>query len=226
MSCRTVRDSLSEFLDQRLDGWERTRVAQHLEQCRECAVYLDDLSQTRGGLLNMPGVPVPPRLQTQLQVLASRERSRRLETRTPALTMRSWARRVKLFADNLMRPLALPFAGGVVSALCLFSMLVPTLGFRQIIRNDVPSRLYTAATLVEVAPFGISSDETVVELSVDAKGQATDYSVQQGRMSPEMQADLTKMMVYSRFIPATLFGQPTNGKLLVSFRRMHYVVRG
>jgi hypothetical protein len=92
--------------------------------------------------------------------------------------------------------------------------------------NDVPTGFYTAATLVEVAPLGIHNDETVVALYVDAKGQATDYSVQQGNVSPEMQADLTKMMFFSRFTPATWFGQPTNGKVLVSFRRINYVVRG
>jgi hypothetical protein len=41
-----------------------------------------------------------------------------------------------------------------------------------------------------------------------------------------MQADLTTMMFYARFTPATWFGQPTNGKVLVSFRRINYVVRG
>jgi hypothetical protein len=113
-----------------------------------------------------------------------------------------------------------------MSALFLFGVLVPTLGFRPSIRNDVPIRLYTAATLVEVAPVGIDNDETVVELYVDEKGQAMDYSVQRGKISPELQADLTKMMFFSRFTPATWFGQPTNGKVLVSFRRVHYVVRG
>ena len=79
---------------------------------------------------------------------------------------------------------------------------------------------------MEVAPPGISNDETVVELYVDAKGQATDYSVQRGQVSPAMQADLSTLMFYSRFTPATWFGQPTNGKVLVSFRRINYVVRG
>ena len=44
--------------------------------------------------------------------------------------------------------------------------------------------------------------------------------------APEMQADLTKMMFFARFTPATWFGQPTNGKVLVSFRRVNYTVRG
>jgi hypothetical protein len=79
---------------------------------------------------------------------------------------------------------------------------------------------------VEAGPSGISNDETVVALYVDSKGQATDYAVQRGKISPAMQADLTNMMFFARFTPATWFGQPTNGKVLISFRRINYVVRG
>ena len=226
MSCQTVRNSVSEFLDQRVAGEERSRVAQHLAGCRDCAAYFDEMSQLRHGLNNLRVAPVPRRLRTQLQVAASRERARWNSTKTFPLALRSSATNIKLGVDNLMRPLALPFAGGLASAVMLFSLLVPTLGFRPVVRNDVPTGLYTAATLVEVSPVGVSSDETVVELYVDSKGQATDYSVQQGQISPELQAHLNQMLFFSRFTPATWFGQPTNGRVLVSFRRVQYVVRG
>jgi anti-sigma factor (TIGR02949 family) len=226
MSCQTVLNSLSEFLDHRVAGDERTRVAVHLAECRECAAHLRELSELRNGLKSLPQTAVPERLRTRLQVLASHERARWNATKTLPLALRTWAVDLKLAGDNLMRPLALPLAGGLASALLLFGLLVPTLGFRPSVLNDVPTGFYTAATLVEVAPTGISNDEAVVALYVDAKGQATDYSVQQGKVSPEMQADLTKMMFFSRFTPATWFGQPTNGKVLVSFRRINCVVRG
>lgn len=226
MSCQTVRNSLSEFLDHRAAGDMRKRVDTHLAECRECAAYLRELSELRNALKNMPPMPVPERVLTELQVVASRERARWNATRTLPLALQTWAGNIRLAIDNLMRPLALPLAGGLASALLLFGLLVPTLGFRPTILNDVPTGFYTAATLVEVAPFGVSNDETVVELYVDAKGQATDYSVQNGQVSVAMQADLTKMMFFARFTPATWFGQPTNGKVLVSFRRINYVVRG
>jgi anti-sigma factor RsiW len=226
MSCQTVRNSLSGFLDHAVAGDERTRMALHLAGCRECAAHLRGLSELSDGLKSLPAAAVPERLRTQLQVLASRERARRNATRTLPLALHTWAVNIRLAVDNLMRPLALPLAGGLVSALFLFALLVPTLGFRPSVLNDVPTGLYTAATLVEVAPPSINNDETVVELYVDAKGQATDFSVQQGKVSPAMQADLTKMMFCARFTPATWFGQPTNGKVLVSFRRINYVVRG
>ena len=226
MSCQTVLNSLSEFLDHRLSCDERARVSVHLAECRECTAHLRDLSELRNGLKNVPRTAVPERLRTQLQVLASHERARWNATKTLPLAMHTWAVNIELAIDNLMRPLALPLAGGLASALLLFGLLVPTLGFQPSVLNDVPTGFYTAATLVEVAPPGISNDEAVVELYVDAKGQATDYSVQQGEVSPAMQADLTRMMFFSRFTPATWFGQPTNGKVLVSFRRIKYVVRG
>ena len=226
MSCQTVQNSLSEFLDHRVAGDERTRMAVHLAECRECAAHLREISELRNGLQRLPRMAVPARLRTQLQVLASHERARWNATKTLPLALHTWAIDLKLAVDNLMRPLALPFAGGLVSALMLFSLLLPTLGFRPSVLNDVPTRFYTAATLVEVAPTGIGSDEAVVAVYVDARGQATDYSVQQGKLGPEMQAHLTEMMIFSRFTPATWFGKPTNGKVLVSFRRINCVVRG
>ncbi len=226
MNCQTVRNSLSEFLDHRLAGHARTRVAGHLAECRECGNYLRRLSDLRDGLKSLPPAPVPQRLRTQLQVLASYERARWNATKTLPLALHAWAANIKLAMDNLMRPLAVPLAGGLVSALLMFGLLVPTLGFRPAVLNDVPTRLYTAATLVEAAPLGINNDETVVAVYIDARGEATDYSVQQGKVSPQMQADLSRMMFFSRFTPATWFGQPTNGKVLVSFRRINYVVRG
>lgn len=226
MSCQTVRNSLSEFLDHRLTGDERTRMLGHLAACQECTAHLRSISDLRDALHQIPQVKVPQQLCTELQVLASRERARFSANRTVPLALRNWATNLKLAVDNMMRPLALPLAGGLASAMLLFGVLVPTLGFRPSVMNDVPTGFYTAATLVEVTPFGVSNDEAVVELYVDAKGQATDFSVQQGKVSPEMQADLTKMMFFARFTPATWFGQPTNGKVLVSFRRIAYTVRG
>jgi hypothetical protein len=201
-------------------------MALHLDGCRDCAARLRELVEVRNGLRSLPQAPVPGRLRTQLQVMASHERARWNATKTVPKALRTWAANIKLAVDNLMRPLALPLAGGLASAVLLFSLLVPTLGFRPSVLNDVPTSLYTAATLVDVAPLGINNDETVVALYVDAKGQATDFSVQRGDVSPQMQAELNKMMFSVRFTPATWFGQPTNGKVLVSFRRINYVVRG
>jgi Putative zinc-finger len=226
MSCRSVRNSMSAYLDERLRDPERIRVAQHLAQCRDCDAYRREVSGVCSSLKHLGRRPVPRKLQTGLLVIASHERARWNSTRTWQRAWHTGAQHVRLATDNLMRPLALPFAGGLLSALFLFGMLVPTLGFRPSVRNDVPIRLYTEATLVSVPSFGINNDETVVELYIDPKGQATDYSVQRGAITPAMQSELANMMFFSRFTPATWFGRPTNGRVLISFRSVHYVVRG
>ena len=204
MSCQTVRRSISEFLDRRLPGPERARVADHLASCPECAAHRDDLAANRSAMLGLPNVPVPTHLQVRLQVLASHERSRWNSIGTLPAAMRTAAENLRLAADNLLRPVALPFAGGLLSALLLFGIVVPTFGFRPIVRNDVPIQLYTSATLVDAASFGMSSDGTVVSLAIDDKGQAMDYSVVRGTISPELQSDIAKMMVFARFSPASI----------------------
>src|SRR5262249_18439005 len=159
-------------------------VSQHLAYCRECAARSDELFELRRALLQLPAAAPSPRLAMRLRVLASHERERRLSRSSFSAAVRDWSDRAKLVVDNLMRPLALPFAGGVLSALFLFSMLVPTLGFPHNFRNDVPTALCTQASLEEVTPFGINNDETVVELTIDDRGQITDYSIPLGKISP------------------------------------------
>ena len=227
MNCQTVRNALSGFLDQELAGAERIRVEGHLAQCRVCAAHFAELSALRGGLQSLPVMPVPQRLRVELRIAASRARARASSAGKLPLALQTWVVGLRLAIDNLMRPLALPFAGGLLSALLLFGVLVPVLGFRPAVRNDVPTMFYTPVALVEVTSLGISEDEApVVELSVDAKGQATDANVLRGQLSREEQAELSKMMFFSRFTPATWFGQPTSGKVVFAVRRVHYTVRG
>jgi hypothetical protein len=96
----------------------------------ECAAHLRQLSELREwSEESAGGWRSPSACKLQLQVLASRERARWNATKTVPLAFHTWAVNIKLAIDNLMRPLAVPLAGGLVSALLLFSLLVPTLGF-------------------------------------------------------------------------------------------------
>src|SRR5438105_4363945 len=89
-------------------------------------------------------VPVPPPgLTTSLRVIASRERQRRVSARHLGAALSALHDRWELFTHNLMRPLALPIAGGVFSAVALFSMLVPTYPVRAGSTFDVPTVLTT-----------------------------------------------------------------------------------
>ena len=57
-----------------------------------------------------------------------------------------------------------------------------------------------------------------------ADGQVLDYKVISGQDSPEMMQHLDRIIYFSVFQPATMFGKPTNGHMVLSLRRI--TVRG
>ncbi len=230
MSCQRVRKSISQLLDHELAGEERARITQHLGDCRDCARYLDDLNRLRSGLLQVAPAPVPDRLAAQLRVLASHERARRIAHLTWSAWFQTVRDKAQLVMDNLARPMAIPAAGGLLSALFIFVLLVPTLGFRHNFRDDVPIGNYTEPTLFEsaaVAQFNFDpEDDAVVELTIDERGQIQDFSLQRGKMSRDLEKNIGNLIYFTSFSPATWFGRPYTGKILVSFRHTRIVIKG
>jgi len=235
MSCQSVQERLSSFLDGMLAHAERERVSAHLEVCPECGECVQSMQSLRAALRSMGRIPVPGRLATQLRVVASHERQRPLSRASVSSRFGRWAQRAELWFENLMRPLALPFAGGLLSALLLFGMLVPNLSFRHNFSNDLqlstasdpegrlveslpapgsPTWLWKGdSPRLEPADFVGSDDETVLELTIDDTGRVANYSVSHGRLTPEME----DIILYSQFTPATHNGRNTWGKTRVAF---------
>ncbi len=148
----------------------------------------------------------------------------RLRRRNWLRIFKSWRRRNwygALVIDNLMRPLAVPFAGGLTSALFLFGMLVPYLGLLRNPANDKPTALYTEASVESVADFGSrNSDDTLIEVRIDGQGRMVDYSVLQGQMT----SDVGNFLLFTTYTPATLFLQPASSRIVI--RRSRIVVKG
>jgi anti-sigma factor RsiW len=224
MSCQFTQEAISRYLDNQLTESERSSVVLHMAACGECATRHERMVELRGNLRSLPIALAPARLATELQVLASRELVRRRRRSSVSALMQSWKDRARLLIDNLMRPLALPFVGGgLTSALFIFGMLMPSLGFLHNAANDTPSGIYTEASVIKVAAFaspGKSSDDTVVEVQIDGQGHMVDYNVLQGQMTGE----IGNLLLFSTFTPATMFLQPTAGKVVI--RRSQIVVKG
>ncbi len=227
MSCQSLQKFISSYLDGTLAGEERENITRHLAHCRECGARWEETRHVRFMLHDLAAAPVPLALASRLRALAVHERMRRLTWVSFGARVRNWVDYARLWADNLMRPLALPFAGGVLSALVLFSMLVPTLAFQFNFRNDVPTALYTQASLSEMAPFTFNYDtETMVEVTVNDRGEVANYSLPNGEVDRKLDSTIANILILSSFKPATLFGRPTYGKVWLSFRRSHIVVKG
>jgi hypothetical protein len=221
MSCDNVHEMVSSLLDRRVTEREEESILAHLGSCRHCGAEFESMQELRAALRDIDQPVMPAGLSAKLRVLASHERVRRLSRVSLPARAEHWASWMRLAFDNLMRPLALPFAGGILSALVIFAMLVPTLAFPHNYRNDVPLwMILTNPALEEMNPVS-AGGEIVVELTIDERGRVTDYTITRGKPTAEQLNDL---ILFSRFAPATVFGHPTWGKVV--FRRSQISVQG
>src|SRR5450432_2945096 len=176
MNCDKLQSSLSTFVDSGLPECERRALSVHLAECRECEGHVEELRNLRGQLRGLPMALSPKMLASRLQVLASHEIARRRGEREFSSGLRRWLTRARISMQDLMRPLALPAAGGVLSSIVFFVMLVDTFGFQQIQANDIPLGVYTQVSVDQLSPFGFSSHDMTVELTIDKDGHVASYS--------------------------------------------------
>jgi len=169
-----------------------------------------------------PRVP-PPGLTSALRTVALRERQRRISRRTLRQICADWSDRIRLGAANFMRPMMLPVAGGVFSAIVLFSMwLVPTYPVHAAAGSfDIPIMLTVATDpMLASAPLGLGDADVVVEDSVDNQGHMVDYKVLSGESSlkdSSFKRRLENSLLFTVFAPATSFGHRTSGKVRIPF---------
>jgi hypothetical protein len=221
MNCRSVQISLSAHLDGVLSVPERHAVLSHVAGCRDCELRMKELARIRTALQSLPPHTAPESLATNLRVIASRERQRTLRR---ARWVESAVARVQLWAENLMRPLALPFAGGLASAMVLFSVLLPTFTLHPGVGSDIPVGLFTEPSIKAQMVFEDPDYDVdcVVDVLVDNQGRMVDYAVAKGSSfttNPELRRAIEKKLLFTVFQPATMFGQATYGRVLVSFQR-------
>ncbi len=223
LACWRAGRKLSAYADRSLAGAARESVTAHLAECGECAARAEKLVQAREMLRTLGHVKAPRELTTSLRIIASRERARRVSG-NPLFDFEPLWMRMR----NWMQPLALPFAGGIVSTLVLFSMLVPgyDVSVRAASPADVPTAFYTDPSVKTIAPFAFSSDELVVELAIDEQGRVVDYHLPNGPASAPLRRAIENSLLFTTFTPAMAFGQPTSGRVRLSFRRSHIEVRG
>jgi Putative zinc-finger len=174
MTCWKTKRRSADYVDGRLRGSERARVAEHLAECESCAQRVDELASVRTTLQDLSDPSAPTRLRTELLVMASRERRLCRTTRFERL-WNHWKRRV----NELMRPLTIPATGGLLSSLLLFAALAFTISSTtRAVTYEVPV-LYADKTDANLVPVELRSS-VVLTLSLDGSGRITDYAVQDG----------------------------------------------
>jgi hypothetical protein len=228
MSCENVQERISSILDRRLPDAEQENVLAHIKSCRDCSLEFESAQEMRIALRRLHHAAVPPELAGRLRVMASHEHARRAARATIAGRLALISDRISLMFDNLMRPLAFPFAGGLVSALMIFGFLVPTLTFTHAYA-DMALYTYADGEVMIMGPNGAympvqESDNAprierpdartpetanVVDLTIDPNGRVSDWNVARGELTP----DLTNIIMFGQFSPATNLGVPIPSKV-------------
>ena len=224
LSCKSVRSTLWDFAAGALGESDRLMVETHLGECRECNLHRAEVRSLRTGLKSLPQKSVSPLLGTRLRVIASRERSRQALRRDLAARIAELRARARLVFDNLLRPIAVPAAGGMLASFLCFGAIVDTLQYRPEWQNDIPVGLYTQVAIDDVSPFSVNGNDVMVQLTIDKNGAVSDFEVPQGTETPEQLREIGNLVLYSSFTPATAFGQPVTGKILVNIH--HINIRG
>ena len=134
----------------------------------------------------------------------------------------AWLDRTRFMLRDMLRPLMLPAAGGVFSAVVLFSMwVVPTYPLRAKMAVDIPTSLTTSVDVVDAvkssAGVGLT-DSVLVDVEVDDQGRFVDYQVVSGASAvsdPTTRRRMENLLWFTKFAPATTFGMPMAGKARV-----------
>ncbi len=231
MKCRTANRSIPPSFDGQLSRKESQGLERHLAECEDCRTHALQTGDVVEGLRELSARPVPEGLITALRVAASKERLQRARRATLGASFEYWGDMARLWARNLMRPLALPFAGGLLTAVFLFTMLAPMyVNHERYLLADVPTTLTEPATLMRsLYTYGKIDRDIVVDVLVDGQGRLMDYAIPQGQtwaVNPAMRRCVENTLLCTQFKPATWFGIPASGKLRITIRRNTVDVTG
>ena len=231
MNCREAEHYLAGYMDGAILARDRAHLRRHLDSCGSCRRELERYRLLASHLAKVEPVLAPADLAMRIRVRASRKHS------WLAGASDLWAR-TQLISQNILKPLAFPATGGVLTAIAVFlfvtqGMLVglPVSGGA----DDLPLNLVQPAELESLAPFPIadiggtdghaSAGALLLEATLDAQGQVVYYKILSGPNNPEVQRQIDQVLLFSRFRPQSEFGRPMGGgRVLLNFSEVR--VRG
>lgn len=215
--CQEIRGHFSDYLDGMCSENGLRSLRYHLSNCAACSDELERWKAMRSDLRSLAPLEVPVKLALSLRVTLSQEVHRNLFSRL-------WVR-----LENVLRPVLLPASAGVaLTAIICFGLVMDIRMPAASIPDapDVPVELVTPPRVGTLAPldFNTGDQPLVLVTHIDADGRVLDYQVLSGRQTPELRNRLDQLMYFSVFHPATMFGRPTNGRMVLSLQGI--TVRG
>ena len=214
MSCKDAQALFSSYLDGELSGAQMHAIAAHLGTCGECHTEYKSLVQTQALVARLGSKPVPADLALKIRVAAAQQSSITFHRRMQGMLVR-W--------ENAFNAFMLPATGGLVTALVMLGVFVGFFAQPQVSKSDdVPTVLYmpprlNGAPFVTGAGLTTTTGPVVIEAEIDSSGRLADYRIIAGDDTREVHKELNRTLIFTTFAPAISFGQPTHGRVVLSF---------
>ena len=217
MSCHSVRNLFSAYVDGAVNGREMQRVASHLEHCAACRREFEQYRGMQQLLEKAAPLKPPTDLGLKLRLAISHESARR---------QGHWYDSLSLTWDNQLRPALLQVSAGLASAVVLIGSLTLLIGMvaapPAVLANDEPLGALTTPhflySVTEAAPPTLITEATiVVQADINAAGEIYDFTIVNGPSDPETQRQLRNKLMLQLYEPARVFGAPVRGHALITF---------
>jgi hypothetical protein len=213
--CEQVRAEFSDYLDGAISGVAMASIAGHLDMCDPCATEFEGWRAVQQSLTTLGPAPAPANLQHRLRSAIAVERQ--LGAHLPLF------RRFTLAWKSWLAPAALRFTGAVAAAV----FMVAGLGWMfsaplSVQANDdnlahlvAPHYLYSQ---VPPQPIELNRDAPIlVDAKVDTSGRVYDYAIVAGPNDSRVQLQVEQNLLASVFRPATVFGVPVEGHVILTY---------
>lgn len=217
-SCADVRAEFSPYLDGEMSGTAMHSMAGHLFACRECQVEFSAWRSIQRTLGSMGAAKAPAGLQARLRTAIAAERARHTHLPWPQRFVMIWREHLSQLAVRTVTgtAAALVLIGGVGAAIEIAG--VPT----AVHANDEALGAVTAPHYLysEVPPQPIEFGREVpvlIEAKIDDQGRVYDYTILSGPTDQSIERRVQANLLASRFQPATVFGQPVSGQVVMTY---------
>jgi hypothetical protein len=217
MKCTEAKRLFSPMLDSMLEGAQLRALNRHVAECEDCSSDFAALHRTKRLMSSLRPHAAPPELALRLKVAVSQQLAARRHSRWDSLLVR-W--------ENALNAFMFPATAGLLSAVLIFGLLIGVLVPAHLSSaNDVPTMLYTPPEMT-LAPFGLENgiangDAILVEAVIDAHGRVQDYRVLNSPGQSELSPEMKNALIFTQFRPATSFGRPTSGRVVISFSNIN-----
>jgi hypothetical protein len=216
MICSWMQRRLARYSAGELNWHERLAARAHLRLCDRCFEEYERREAAEGWAARLAPARVPAKLEISIRLALSRELA----------GPRNLAEHVLRFRQQMREwvgPIAVRSAGLLTASLLLFGILMPDIWrVPASFPNDVPltymaGALFTPPSIEEMGPYVVHQDATVL-VFVDMRGALYDIQLPDDlEGDTKLRAELTNALLFTAFQPATRFGKPVAGQVLIHF---------